>query len=122
MSEVSITINKRPYTVHCDDGQEAHLRALAARVDGHVTELVSAMGQIGDQRLLVMASLMLADELAEMQSDADHVQSTGRGSQVMSAPEASVVRGIEQLAERIDSVAAEIERAAESLTGGSDAA
>ena len=69
MSQVSITINKRTYTVACDDGQEGHLHSLAANVDGRIAELVAGMGQIGDQRLLVMASLLLADELEDVKSE-----------------------------------------------------
>ena len=62
MSDVTVTINRRAYRVACEDGQENHLRGLARLVEERVDELVGSMGQIGDQRLLVMASLLFADE------------------------------------------------------------
>ncbi len=110
MSEVSITINKRSYTVACDDGQEGHLHALAANVDGRIAELVAGMGQIGDQRLLVMAILLLADELDDVKAENARLQDAARPSDVMPAPEAAIVRGIEALADRIEAVAQQVEQ------------
>lgn len=115
MSQVSITINKRAYTIACDDGQEGHLQTLASKVDGRITELVAGMGQIGDQRLLVMASLLLADELEDMRSENTRLKDSSRPSDVMSAPEATLVRGIEALADRIEAVAQQVEQATEAL-------
>ena len=118
MSEVSVTINKRAYTIACDDGQEGHLHALAANVDGRIGELVAGMGQIGDQRLLVMASLLLADELDDVKAENARLKDAARPSDVMSAPEAAVVRGIETLADRIEAVAQQVEQATEALNAG----
>lgn len=122
MSEVSITINKRSYTLACDDGQEEHLRRLAANVDGRVGELVAGMGQMSDQHLLVMASLLLADELEDLRSENTRLQDASRPSDVMSAPEAAVVRGLDALAGRIEEVAHEIEKATLSLNAESGGA
>lgn len=118
MSQVSITINKRAYTVSCDDGQEGHLQMLAAKVDSRITELVSNMGQIGDQRLLVMASLLLADELEDVRIELDDLKDAARPGDVMSAPEAALVQGIDALADRIEAVAQQVEQATEALTPG----
>jgi len=65
MAQVEVTINGRNYQIACDDGQEAHLVQLGEYIDKRVQELVSAIGQVGDSRLLVMTSLLIADELAE---------------------------------------------------------
>lgn len=65
MAEMSITINGRAYQVACDDGQEAHLQRLATYIDQRVADLVKEVGQVGDARLLVMVSLLIADELAD---------------------------------------------------------
>ena len=65
MSQVIVQINGRNYTMQCDDGQEEHLRALAAMVDGEVANIRAAAGQLGDLRLLIMASLVIADKLTE---------------------------------------------------------
>lgn len=65
MAQVTVTINGRAYRMACEDGQEDHLRGLAQRLDGMVEQLRGGFGEIGDQRLTVMAAIMAMDELAE---------------------------------------------------------
>lgn len=65
MPLVNVLVNGRAYTVACDDGEEEHLRELAQFLDKRVRELVESVGQVGDTRLLVMAGLLVTDELAE---------------------------------------------------------
>ena len=74
MAQVTITINDRNYDIACDDGQEVHLIKLSQFVDKRVRELIDAIGQVGDARLLVMASLLLADELSEVYTELDSAQ------------------------------------------------
>jgi cell division protein ZapA len=62
MPLVNIMVNNRAYTIACDDGEDDHLRELAAHVDDKVKELLATVGQVGDQRLLLMAALLIADE------------------------------------------------------------
>ena len=62
MGKVSVSINGRAFTIGCEEGQEAHLRDLARHLDGHIRDLSGQVGQIGDLRLLLMASLVVADE------------------------------------------------------------
>jgi cell division protein ZapA len=65
MAQVTVTIAGRAYRMACGDGEEAHLEALGAMYDGHIDQLRSSVGEIGDMRLHVMAALLVADELAE---------------------------------------------------------
>lgn len=65
MGQVTVVINERSYTLACGDGEEAHLRELAAQVSGHMSELAASVGQVGEARLMLMASLLVADELSE---------------------------------------------------------
>jgi len=51
----------------CDEGQEEHLMELASRFDVYVSHLRGSFGEIGDQRLTVMAGVMVLDELVELQ-------------------------------------------------------
>ncbi|WP_422004159.1 cell division protein ZapA [Pyruvatibacter mobilis] len=55
MPQVTVKINGRSYTLACDDGEEEHLEGLAAYLDKHVTTLAQGVGQVGDQRLMLMA-------------------------------------------------------------------
>ena len=52
MPLVNVMVNNRAYTIACDDGEEDHLRALAATVDAKTREVLSSVGQVGDTRLL----------------------------------------------------------------------
>jgi cell division protein ZapA len=65
VSQVNVTINGKVYRIACDDGQEPHLNALASRLDGVIQQLRGAFGEIGDQRLTVMAAIMVMDEASE---------------------------------------------------------
>lgn len=65
MAEVNIIVNGISYHVTCDDGQEARLVELAMIVDRKIDRLAASLGQIGDQRLLLLAALTLADEARE---------------------------------------------------------
>lgn len=65
MSQVVVTVNGRPYTMQCDDGQEDHLAELGKLLDDEVTSIKNAVGQVGDIRLLLMAGLVIADRLSD---------------------------------------------------------
>lgn len=65
MAHVQVTIAGRSYRMACGEGEEQHLAALAAAFDGRIGEMRSSFGEIGDMRLHVMASLTMADEIAE---------------------------------------------------------
>ncbi len=67
MAQVSVSIDGKVYRMACDEGQEQHLEDLATRFDRYVTHLKSSFGEIGDQRLVVMAGIMVMDELTEQQ-------------------------------------------------------
>ena len=62
MPLVNVMVNGRAYTIACDEGEEDHLRTLAATVDAKAREVLGSVGQVGDTRLLLMAALLMADE------------------------------------------------------------
>jgi len=66
VARVEITIHGRKHDLICDDGQEDHLRYLAAQLDRRLTGLTEQVGNLLEARLLVMAALMLVDELDEV--------------------------------------------------------
>ena len=65
MPEVNVEINGRKYRMACEEGQQQHLIGLAERFNTHVESLKGAVGEIGDNRLTVMAGIAVVDELAE---------------------------------------------------------
>jgi cell division protein ZapA len=120
VGQVAITINGRSYQIACEDGQEDHLLELGAYVDKRVSDLVAAVGQIGDTRLVVMASLLIADELSEVYDELDAVRTQVRGGGAKRGPpskgppaeqEEALAGGLEALAQRIEDIASRLKRA-----------
>ena len=110
MGQVSVDINGRTYQIACDEGQEAHLSRLGAYIDRRVVELVAAVGQVGDARLLVMVSLLVADELADAFAELEVLKSTRQGAAARLAAEESFSNTMDGLARRIEDIAERLER------------
>jgi len=107
MSNVPVIINGRTYDLTCNDGQEKHLQDLGAEIGRRVDELTKSVGQAGEARLLLMVSLLLADELNDALGEVDRLQQGGApvGS------EDAVAGSIEKLAKQIQDIAAKLEAA-----------
>ena len=101
MAQVSVTVNGRKYEISCDDGQESHLFRLAEEVDRRVASLVTSVGQVGDARLLLLASLLLVDQLARTGALPD----ASSGSQASRADGGALGEELHGLAERIEAMA-----------------
>jgi cell division protein ZapA len=89
----------------CEDGQEDHLRGLAEAFDRRIADLRASFGEIGDMRLTVMASLTVADELAEAtrrlrEVEDDRADMRERGAATQSA----VIAALNAASERIETV------------------
>jgi cell division protein ZapA len=65
MNHINVTINGRQYRMACEEGQEARLMRLAESLQQRVEDLREKFGEIGDQRLTVMAALTACDELLD---------------------------------------------------------
>jgi len=63
-SVVTIRLNGQPYQIGCGAGEEAHVEQLGVEVDKVMQDLVAAVGQIGEARLLAMVALILADRVS----------------------------------------------------------
>lgn len=120
MARVSITVNGYSYDIACADGEEQHILELAQVVDAKVADLVSAIGQAGEARLLAMAGLLMADELAEVKDQLEGARAAAEVSP-QPAPEATpalpsldeqrLASVLEALAGRIESIAQRVEQA-----------
>lgn len=113
MSQISVTINGKTYRMACDEGQENHLIQLSQKFDGYVGQLKGSFGEIGDQRLTIMAGIMVVDELTELQKkmaklELELEQLTISRDDALSkfdAQSKSVVTGIGSAAERLEGLA-----------------
>lgn len=114
MSQISISINGRDYTIACDDGQEEHLRFLSDYLDTRMGQVVENVGQVGDARLLVILALMLADELSDTTKERTTSASgdnkkgsiAGVGAQEINDAD---INAIEILADQIETIAGRLE-------------
>ena len=64
MPEVAINIGDKKFTVTCQPGEESALEAAASLLNDEASFLVSEIGQLSEQKMLLMSGLMLADKMA----------------------------------------------------------
>ena len=112
MATVNVDVNGRSYNVGCADGQEERVRQLAGQFDGKVRDVAAQLGQVGDSRLFLMASLILADELQE--AKAQLAKRPAAPSPAVAAPRAPAPVN-DGVAEALNAVAARIEKIAQTL-------
>ena len=102
MATIEVEIASRRYAVACRDGEEEHLREMAAVVDRKAKEAAQALGSLPEARQLLFASLLLADEIKER--DAGKAPAPAEP-----AYDPGVANALEQLAERMESLAESLE-------------
>ncbi|HEY1072485.1 cell division protein ZapA [Brevundimonas sp.] len=112
MATVTVEVNGRPYAVGCADGQEERVRILARQFDTHVRQIAGDVGHVGDLRLFLMASLMLADELQEARQRLENGQGPAAQDGPIKAPPPPASDGV---AEALNAVAARIEKICQTI-------
>lgn len=63
MAQVTVSVNNQTYTLACDDGEEGHLTVLAKQIDSRIADIRKDVKSAGEPLLLLMAGLLMADEL-----------------------------------------------------------
>jgi cell division protein ZapA len=119
MPLVNVLVNGRAYTVACDEGEEDHVRDLGQFLDKRVRELSGSVGQVGDARLLLMAGLVISDELSEALAklhERENDLAALKSSRAQSAEEQEIkeeraAKAIEDAAFRLEAIAARLEHA-----------
>ncbi len=98
MAEVELIIAGRNYRVACRAGEEETLRAAGALVDAKRKEALAGLGTLSESRLLLFASLLLADQIVD-----------GREVQLPSGPDPELVERTTKVAERLEALADALE-------------
>jgi cell division protein ZapA len=111
MAQVSLTIDGRKYRVACNEGEEARLESLAGVIDDKIGEMRKAFGEIGDQRLVIMAALTIADNLAEAR---EQVAAERERSEAAEGRAQAIASSLDKLGSRLESLA-------QRLSGGAEA-
>jgi len=73
MAEVDITINGRSYRISCKDGEEDRIKSLATLINNQVQKLSEKIGQLGEARMILLASLVLLDKSDEVEKEAEKI-------------------------------------------------
>lgn len=117
-SNVTVTINGKDYPMACAPGEERKVEALGARIDEVARQVAAASGGIGESRLLVMAALILTDQMKDLE---DQLKAQGAAAPAVSSGDATAAAGeavstvdedalagiIEGLAERLEKLASD---------------
>ncbi|GLQ06319.1 cell division protein ZapA [Sneathiella chinensis] len=101
MASVTVKVNGRSYPVICGDGEEDHLRYLAEFVDKKVQDLSKSVANVSEAQLMLMASLLIADDLAQAYETIDQLKADGSSNGV-SVPEVWLEK-LEAIAEKLES-------------------
>lgn len=95
MGQVNVTIGGRSYRLACRDGEEPHLTSLAEHLSRRADELSEALGQMSEPRLLLMAGIMVTDELFDARRSAGEDDTDAQLAELADRIEA-VARSLEQ--------------------------
>ena len=107
-STVTVRINGQPYQMGCDVGQENHIEEMGKNVDMIVKQLVDSVGQIGDARLLVMAGLILSDQVQSANQQSVALTEQGLKSSIdeprLTADPDNIILSKEQMASLVNQI------------------
>jgi cell division protein ZapA len=112
MGQVVVKVNGRDFPLSCADGQESRIRRLAQYVDAKIGEFTKILGQVGEARLILLAALMIADELSDANEALVQERNRGRagggaGGEEIDAGQAA--SGVQRATNRIEAIAARLE-------------
>lgn len=115
MTQVTVKLNGYSYTVGCEDGQEQHLGEMAEQVEKRIDSIKALGGSSGEARLLVLATLLMADELHDMRLELQALRTAAArptipaGADAVARPRAATSRKLSQLAARAEQIADSLE-------------
>jgi len=106
LGQVTVRVGGYSHPVSCEDGQEAHLVALALEVDRRVSSVRTMGGSYGESRLLLLASLLLADEVHDLKVEL----AQARAGIVPAVPptDPRLAERLARVAQRIEGIAADL--------------
>ena len=71
MANVNITFNGKEFLLSCEDGQEDHLEELSLHLNKKFNDLKNNLGNIGENKLLLITSIKIMDEYFETKKKID---------------------------------------------------
>jgi cell division protein ZapA len=117
MSSVRVTIGGREFQVSCDDGEEGRIKNLARLLDERVKTLGGGTGRISESHLMMLAGLMLTDELEdakrELKQLRQEIQNSSQSFEMSKQIEleSAVASTLHNIAARVEAIAGDLETA-----------
>ncbi len=111
MGQVTVTIHDHDYKIDCGDGEEERITRLAAYVDERLGEVVGSVGDLGDLRLLVMTSLVVADKLFDANQEIERLRAKAAQGVAPRRADGGAAPLVDAVAQRIEDLAARLESA-----------
>ena len=71
MANVNIKFNGKDFLLSCDDGQEEHLEELLTHINQRFSNLMNELGNIGENKLLLITAVQIIDEYFETKKKVD---------------------------------------------------
>ena len=71
MANVSIKFNNKEFLLSCEDGQEEHLEELLIQINQKFNELKNNLGNLGENKLLLITAVKIMDEYYETKKKVD---------------------------------------------------
>ena len=124
MPDVNISINGHIYEIGCDDGQEDRIQDLASYIDHRLQQIARSGAAASDAHLMVLTSLVLADELFDVRelasgtgapreaAPAKKEQAADAADGAISAEEEkALIRLLDQMTRRVEGIAQRLQAA-----------
>jgi cell division protein ZapA len=121
MAQLTVKLNGYAYNVGCEDGQEAHLQEMARQVEQRIESIKALGGQSGESRLLLLAALLMADELHDTAIELASLRQPSKGvppatpaaaaapTEAAERPDTRTKNRIAKLARKAEDIAASID-------------
>ncbi|MFL5282010.1 MAG: cell division protein ZapA [Rhodopila sp.] len=110
MAQVTLRINGYAYVIGCKDGEERHLEAMAHEVNRRIDGVRAAAGPSGEARMLVMASLLMADDLFETRARLQELETAAANAGAPAKPDPKLGRKLNRMAKRAEEIADGLEQ------------
>lgn len=113
MPNVALTINGRPFNIACEEGQEDRLEELGRFIDSRMQDIAAAGVARTESHLMVLAALVLADELFDLRdavgndnkaSTASKEDFAARLTEALQKQEAAYAKQVDALSESIETL------------------
>jgi cell division protein ZapA len=103
MGSVTVRVNGRAYPIVCGDGEEPHLEYLAEFVDKKVQDLNNSVRNASEGQLLLMACLLIADDLSQAYETIEQMREEAEGRENGAAQQVNWAERLEAIAQRLES-------------------